>query len=116
MYLSVPCPRFLISPLALDCVPSPLASHLALPVGKISLPSTILQFWDLGGQRDIRSIWSKYYDECHAVVYVVDASDRIRLEEGWAVFGMSLSFSFPRGLSKGLPSRPPPLLLLAVVG
>ena len=61
---------------------------LAHPVvGKIVLPSSILQFWDLGGQRDIRNIWEKYYDECHAVVYVVDASDLERMSEGWEVFG-----------------------------
>jgi hypothetical protein len=60
--------------------------NLAL-VGKITLPSTVLQFWDLGGQRDIRLIWEKYYDACHAVAYVVDASDRERLDEGWTVFG-----------------------------
>lgn len=56
-------------------------------VGKISLPSTILQFWDLGGQRGIRSIWHRYYDDCHAVVFVIDAEDRERLSEGWEVFG-----------------------------
>ena len=56
-------------------------------VGKITLPSTILKFWDLGGQRGIRSIWHRYYDDCHAVVYVIDAQDRERLSEGWEVFG-----------------------------
>lgn len=56
-------------------------------VGRIVLPSTILQFWDLGGQRDIRNIWERYYDECHAVVYVVDASDVERMSEGWEIFG-----------------------------
>ncbi|KAG8850391.1 Histone deacetylase hda1 [Tulasnella sp. 330] len=61
------------------------------PLGKITLPSTVLQFWDLGGQRDIRTIWHKYYDECHAVAYVVDASDRARLDEGWEVFDTVLS-------------------------
>ena len=67
-------------------------ASLSLPltfrsVGKITLPSTILKFWDLGGQRGIRSIWHRYYDDCHAVVYVIDASDRERLSEGWEVFG-----------------------------
>jgi len=57
--------------------------------GKITLPSTILQFWDLGGQRGIRNIWPKYYKDCHAVVYVLDAEDRERLGEGWEVFGES---------------------------
>ena len=56
-------------------------------MGKITLPSTILQFWDLGGQRGIRSIWHRYYDDCHAVVFVLDAQDRERLGEGWEVFG-----------------------------
>jgi ADP-ribosylation factor related protein 1 len=56
-------------------------------VGKISLPSTVLQFFDLGGQRDIRSIWPRYYDECHAVVFVLDAADQARLSETWEVFG-----------------------------
>ena len=55
--------------------------------GKITLPSTILQFWDLGGQRGIRSIWPRYYDDCHAVAFVIDAEDRERLGEGWDVFG-----------------------------
>jgi len=56
-------------------------------VGKITLPSTILKFWDLGGQKGIRTIWPRYYDDCHAVVYVIDAEDRERLGEGWEVFG-----------------------------
>ena len=47
----------------------------------------MLQFWDLGGQRGIRSIWPKYYGDCHAVVYVIDAVDHERLSEGWEVFG-----------------------------
>jgi ADP-ribosylation factor family len=68
--------------------------HTFHTAGKISLPSAVLQFWDLGGQRGIRSIWPKYYGDCHAVVYVVDAVDHERLSEGWEVFGMfSLSLS-----------------------
>lgn len=60
-------------------------------MGKITLPSTILQFWDLGGQTGIRDIWHRYYDECHAVAYVVDAQDHDQLEEGWEVFDGVLS-------------------------
>lgn len=70
-------------------VVAPAFSRPPAPVGKITLPSTILQFWDLGGQRDIRSIWHRYYDDCQAVIYVIDASDEKRMEEGWAVFGAS---------------------------
>jgi ADP-ribosylation factor related protein 1 len=91
-------------------------------VGKITLPSTILQFWDLGGQRGIRSIWHRYYDDCHAVVYVLDAQDRERLGEGWEVFGTSSLAPLPTIISHAiLPdsvlSSPQilgvPLLLLA---
>ncbi|KAF9001416.1 hypothetical protein BDZ89DRAFT_959773, partial [Hymenopellis radicata] len=72
--------------------------------GKISLPSTILQSYDLGGQRGIRNIWPRYYDDCHAVAYVIDADDGERLSEGWEVFDTVLSAPQMLGL---------PLLLLA---
>jgi hypothetical protein len=61
--------------------------RLLRTAGKIALSSALLQFWDLGGQRGIRSIWPKYYGDCHAVVYVIDAVDHERLSEGWEVFG-----------------------------
>ncbi|KAG6813136.1 hypothetical protein H0H92_013760 [Tricholoma furcatifolium] len=70
----------------------PLLSGLvSSAAGTITLPSSILQFWDLGGQRGIRNIWSKYYDDAHAVVYVIDAEDRERLGEGWEVFDAVLT-------------------------
>ncbi|KAF8236057.1 P-loop containing nucleoside triphosphate hydrolase protein [Tricholoma matsutake] len=71
--------------------PDKIGPTVGQNTGKITLPSTILQFWDLGGQRGIRNIWSKYYDDCHAVVYVIDADDRERLGEGWEVFDSVLS-------------------------
>ncbi|KAL1409540.1 ADP-ribosylation factor protein 3 [Vanrija albida] len=66
--------------------PDRIGPTIGQNIGKISLPSTTLHFFDLGGQRDIRSIWPKYYDECHAVVFVLDASDQARLSETWEVF------------------------------
>ncbi|KAF5381934.1 hypothetical protein D9757_007587 [Collybiopsis confluens] len=71
--------------------PDKIGPTVGQNTGKITLPSTILQFWDLGGQRGIRNIWHKYYDDCHAVVYVIDADDRERLSEGWDVFDSVLS-------------------------
>lgn len=32
-----------------------------------------MHFWDLGGSPSVRTLWSKYYDESDAVVWVVDA-------------------------------------------
>jgi hypothetical protein len=85
-----PFPPLVISYTSTSCL-YPLL-HTA---GKVALPSAVLQFWDLGGQRGIRSIWPKYYDDCHAVVYVVDAVDHERLSEGWEVFGTYGFFSIP---------------------
>ncbi|KAH9839165.1 P-loop containing nucleoside triphosphate hydrolase protein [Rhodofomes roseus] len=84
--------------------PDKIAPTVGQNMGKITLPSTILQFWDLGGQRGIRSIWHRYYDDCHAVVFVLDAQDRERLGEGWEVFDNVLSDPKILGV---------PLLLLA---
>ncbi|TPX57944.1 hypothetical protein SpCBS45565_g06599 [Spizellomyces sp. 'palustris'] len=47
----------------------------------VEINSTRLNFWDLGGQRELHSIWEKYYSECHAIVFVVDATDKERIEE-----------------------------------
>ena len=41
---------------------------------------------DLGGGPSIRSIWSNYYAEAHAAIYILDASDTERLEESRRVF------------------------------
>ncbi|KAL0577462.1 ADP-ribosylation factor protein 3 [Marasmius crinis-equi] len=84
--------------------PDKIGPTVGQNTGKITLPSTILQFWDLGGQRGIRNIWHKYYDDCHAVVYVMDAEDRERMSEGWEVFDSVLSAPQILGV---------PLLLLA---
>ena len=48
---------------------------------EISLGEYISLFWDLGGQNILRTIWKKYYQECHGFIYVVDITDDIRLEE-----------------------------------
>ncbi|KAL1526371.1 hypothetical protein AB1Y20_015084 [Prymnesium parvum] len=37
------------------------------------------QMWDLGGQDKLRKVWSTYYCGAHAVVLVVDSTDRQRL-------------------------------------
>ncbi|KAG8721015.1 ADP-ribosylation factor protein 3 [Ceratobasidium sp. 394] len=66
--------------------PDKIGPTVGQNMGKITLPSATMQFFDLGGQRDIRTIWSKYYDDCHAVIYMIDAADRDRLWDGWEVF------------------------------
>merc|ERR1719386_173803 len=40
-----------------------------------------LNVWDIGGQNSIRPYWSNYFESCDVLGYVVDSSDRRRLEE-----------------------------------
>ena len=54
---------------------------VGLNVGRIEAYNCMIIFWDLGGQVGLRSIWDKYYDEAHAIVYVVDSADGARLAE-----------------------------------
>lgn len=37
--------------------------------------------WDIGGQKAIRQYWDNYYENTDAIVWVVDSSDEVRLEE-----------------------------------
>ncbi|KAI7839059.1 hypothetical protein COHA_007201 [Chlorella ohadii] len=46
--------------------------------------------WDVGGAAGLRGIWSKYYAECHALVFCVDAADGGRLDEAKAALDRAL--------------------------
>lgn len=50
-------------------------------IGKIKLDKSLLKLWDLGGQESLRALWDRYFYEAHAVVFVVDSTDRARIEE-----------------------------------
>merc|ERR1712217_564064 len=36
--------------------------------------------WDVGGQDKIRKLWRHYYEGSHGVIFVVDSSDRDRID------------------------------------
>lgn len=40
-----------------------------------------LNVWDIGGQKTIRPYWRNYYENTELLIYVVDASDRKRIDE-----------------------------------
>jgi len=40
-----------------------------------------LNVWDIGGQKTIRPYWSNYFESSDVLCYVIDSSDRRRLEE-----------------------------------
>jgi ADP-ribosylation factor-like protein 2 len=41
----------------------------------------VLNLWDVGGQKSIRTYWRNYFEQTDGVVWVVDSVDRSRLEE-----------------------------------
>ncbi|ORZ14663.1 ADP-ribosylation factor family-domain-containing protein [Absidia repens] len=61
--------------------PDKIAPTVGLNIGRIEVQGARIKFWDLGGQQDLQSIWSRYYSECHAIAFVVDSTDQRRLEE-----------------------------------
>ncbi|KAF8412303.1 hypothetical protein HHK36_000264 [Tetracentron sinense] len=54
---------------------------VGLNIGRIEASNRKLVFWDLGGQIGLRTIWEKYYEEAHAVIYVIDAACPSRFED-----------------------------------
>ncbi|XP_046814792.1 ADP-ribosylation factor-like protein 13B isoform X1 [Vespa crabro] len=66
--------------------------------------SYAIKIYDLGGSIQIRSLWPKYYNDIHGLIYVVDASDISRLAENKVVFGELVAHESISGK---------PLLLLA---
>lgn len=61
----------------ISCVtPTPGFSIKTICRGKLRV-----NVWDLGGQKAIRGFWRNYYDSTDAIIYVIDSSDRRRIEE-----------------------------------
>jgi len=38
-----------------------------------------LNIWDVGGQKTLRSYWRNYFEKTDALIWVVDATDKLRL-------------------------------------
>lgn len=51
-----------------------LVPTVGLNVSKCDLNGIQCQFWDLGGGADLPKLWSKYYEEAHAVLFVIDSA------------------------------------------
>ncbi|KAJ4772209.1 ADP-ribosylation factor-related protein 1 [Rhynchospora pubera] len=54
--------------------PDRILPTVGLNIARIDASNAKLVFWDLGGQVGLRTIWEKYYEEAHAIIYVIDAS------------------------------------------
>lgn len=67
--------------------PKYITTTVGLNIGQIDTLGIRLSFWDLGGQLELQSLWDKYYEESHAVIFVIDSNDRERMMESKEVFG-----------------------------
>ncbi len=69
------------------------------PVSLMLDENTTIRFYDVGGGKRVRGIWEQYYHDVHAVIYVVDLTekDETRLEECKKLFQASISHSFITG-------------------
>ena len=81
-----------------------ITTTVGLNIGKIDMSGIRLSFWDLGGQSELQSLWDKYYDESHAVIYVIDSNDRDRMNESKELFDKMIKNELLSGV---------PLLILA---
>lgn len=61
--------------------PDRIVPTVGLNIGRVEVGNSKLVLWDLGGQLGLRSIWEKYYEEAHAVIYVIDATCPSRFED-----------------------------------
>lgn len=59
-------------------------------VETIQFKNLKFQVWDLGGQTAIRPYWRSYYAHTNSIIYVIDSSDRERLETTKQEFMMML--------------------------
>ena len=66
--------------------PLRITSTVGLNVGEIDIGSVRLNFWDLGGQEDLRSLWHQYFKDSHALIFVVDSCDVSRFEDAAKAF------------------------------
>ncbi|WZZ39396.1 hypothetical protein YC2023_035655 [Brassica napus] len=77
---------------------------VGLNIGRIEVSNAKIVFWDLGGQPGLRSIWEKYYEEAHALIYLIDAACPSRFEESKSALEKALRHEDLQGA---------PLLILA---
>ncbi|EFC50406.1 ARF/SAR family small GTPase [Naegleria gruberi] len=50
-------------------------------VKEFSYKGVVFNCWDLGGQKNIRSLWKHYYKGSNGIIYIVDSADHNRLKE-----------------------------------
>ena len=72
-------------------LPHQILPTVGLNIGRFEANNARLIFWDLGGAQSLRGIWEKYYDDAHALLFVIDGSDARRYAEARDTLHAALS-------------------------
>ncbi|XP_051482245.1 ADP-ribosylation factor-like protein 14 [Apus apus] len=57
-----------------------------------------LTIWDVGGQEKMRQVWCRFLEDADGLLYVVDSSDKQRLEESKKEFELILKNEFMKSI------------------
>jgi len=58
-----------------------ISPTLGFNIKTLEFQSYLLNVWDVGGQKSLRSYWRNYFEENDAVIWVVDSTDKRRMED-----------------------------------
>ncbi|GAU88010.1 hypothetical protein RvY_00783 [Ramazzottius varieornatus] len=58
-----------------------IAPTLGFNIETLEFQGFKLTFWDVGGQKSLRSFWRNYFENTDALVWVVDSADRLRMDD-----------------------------------
>jgi ADP-ribosylation factor protein 1 len=50
-------------------------------VETVKIKNTEMTIWDMGGQDKLRTLWKYYFENCDALVFVIDSTDTSRFNE-----------------------------------
>lgn len=64
---------------------------VGLDICNIPFEKVSLTFWDLGGTKELRVLWTDFYSLANGLLFVIDSSDRKRIEEAKNVFSHVVS-------------------------
>ncbi|KAJ2080705.1 ADP-ribosylation factor protein 3 [Coemansia sp. RSA 988] len=65
--------------------PEKIKPTVGVNIAKVHMQRRLVKFFDLGGQEDLRDIWSSYFSEAHAILFVVDSGNKKRMNEALSV-------------------------------
>ena len=58
-----------------------ISPTLGFTINTLKYKEYAINIWDIGGQTTIRSYWRNYFEQTDGVIWVVDSSDKLRLDD-----------------------------------